>query len=165
MSDLARMALFANLFVRYKHAYYKEVLSSHRKKGKEWTSHDGFRSISINHEAQIVLYNNNNFLSCLCEGYEFELVEVTGDIKPHCHHKSDGVILCLPDARDHKGYFEFGSEGMWVRLGEDQLIILPRGKVHGFRIMDDYGSLTKSFHLLSISYPRVADDDTCEKKG
>lgn len=125
-----------------------------------WEDEGAFRYCSLNGTPLLDIYLKGYVDSWkgLQEDYAFELIEVRGDIAPHFHANSDGVMLCGFGAAHHLTYLPEGS-GSWAPLKAHQLIPIPRGTVHGFKADRRLG-LDYPFHVFAVNSPSIPEGDT-----
>ena len=91
---------------------------------------------------------------------EVELVKVMGEFSPHIHQNSDVVAVARGVFRDEaEAWFTLDED--WESLHEGQVIVIPRGTPHGFRIDP---TSKEHYCLITVSNPPLADDDTHEYK-
>lgn len=95
---------------------------------------------------------------------EFELIRVgSAGLRPHYHDNSDSVAIVSATSKGVVGVYEFlvtnGGRSYWWTFEPGQVILLPRGLVHGFRQRDDV-TPQAPLSLLVASAPPIADGDT-----
>ena len=97
----------------------------------------------------------------ILEGVEIEAIQVIKGLKPHYHNRSDSVVYCAHDG-DYDmfdAYFEFDGKVLWLPIVKHQLIQIPRGVPHGFRVRpgeEVFNPLT----IVAATFPPIAEGDT-----
>ncbi len=120
-----------------------------------WKYEEGFEYLPLNPGGIRIWLENHGFATKhLFDGtdLEFEVIR-TRDIKAHYHAESDSVLISRLVANDTFGTFRFDEKIVCTNLMENQMIVVPKGTVHGFSKM--FGS----FYLIGIHSPPIRDDD------
>lgn len=152
--DTAGLILLANLAPRHL------VLDFD---GYEWQEGDGLRFASLmktpfveNLFADVRELGGGGLDAFLSEA-DMNIVEITGDVRPHFHSESDVVLRCLTgDASVDSVYSSVSGHNFWRPIYEGELIVLPRGAKHAFRRA---GKGEVPFYLLDFGYPPLAEQD------
>jgi len=86
---------------------------------------------------------------------EIESLKVTGTLAPHLHERSNTAALVTGVGID--GAPEQWLDDRWHPLSEGQIVEIPAGTPHGFRVNQ---TTLEPFFLLVVADPPIADGDT-----
>lgn len=102
---------------------------------------------------------------------EFELLRIVGEVPPHFHRRSGGVIIkCHGTSISTEGILDPLNKYPnipWMLLKPGEFKFVPAGMVHGLRYTDsafwrerfDAYGLDEVAHFLSVNTPPIKADD------
>lgn len=116
-----------------------------------WIEDAGCQYVTLTDDDVIGNLSNGEFPQ---DSVDIEFLCVTGALAPHVHQNSDtAVLVWIVDVDDVP---EHWSNGEWELLRNFQIVDIPAGTPHGFRV----GRKGKAFYALAIANPPIADGDT-----
>jgi len=129
-----------------------------------WIEGEGLRFVSLNDSSFAVglrqqvreLDGSTVDFRKFVEAVDINLIEVTGHAKPHHHEGSDVVLRCISQDSLCRIFSTPVGLPHWHPARYGELIVLPRGTVHGF---DRQGPVMAPFRLVDFNYPPLGDED------
>lgn len=115
-----------------------------------WIADKGCDYVTLTDDDIIYNLSGGEFPS---DGIDIEFLRVTGELAPHLHQKSDTAVLVWLASDDVP---EQWCNEKWRTLVDFQIIVIPAGTPHGFRV----GPKGDMFYALVVANPKIADGDT-----
>jgi hypothetical protein len=127
---------------------------------KEWIQEEGFSYHTLEgRKLQGLVWHDMPALFHE-SGAETEIVRVEGVIPPHFHSKHDAVAVCKGIAGLRNASWPLvwnpwqgNGHGDWIRVCKEQVLLIPRGTVHGFSAKWSAGDMSPLYLLIVNNRP------------